>query len=149
MRATGIEVIPDQIELLSHGNSTTADARLQVVSISRGTTGASTTIAKLRCQDNRECLPFYVLLHGVDDRVKNGRLGVALASSIKPRNLHDLIRGGDRATLVLETPDARMSFPVICLQSGMRGQKIRVASVDHKRFYDAEIVTVDLLKGTL
>ena len=59
-----------------------------------------------------------------------------------------VIRGGDHATLILESPDFRMRFPVICLQSGVRGQRVRVASPDHKQFYEAEIVAPGMLKGS-
>jgi flagella basal body P-ring formation protein FlgA len=42
-----------------------------------------------------------------------------------------------------------MSLPVISLQAGVLGQKIRVTSLDHRQFYDAKIVAVGLLEGNL
>jgi hypothetical protein len=40
-------------------------------------------------------------------------------------------------------------MPVICLQGGVRGQTIRVASTDRKQVFDAEIVATGMLKGNL
>jgi flagella basal body P-ring formation protein FlgA len=59
--------------------------------------------------------------------------------------MHD----GDPATLVFDNSRLRISLPVICLQSGSRGQTIRVESRDHKRFFKAKIVESGLLKATL
>ncbi|MGB8011401.1 MAG: hypothetical protein WCF68_07295 [Terriglobales bacterium] len=142
MTLAGIAVRPSQIELLSPINSATASATMRVVSVRHGAAG--TTKAKLRCQDNRECLPFYVLVHGVD--LANGS-GPRPEPAIQAQP--NTIRGGDRATLILESPDSRMSLPVICLQSGTRGQKIRVTSLDRKRFFDAEVVSAGIVKGSL
>ncbi len=148
MAFAGIAVSPDQIELLSQTNRAPADATMRVVSVSNGTAGTDTFIAKLRCGDNHQCLPFYVLVHGME-RLNEGSVGAPALPAIKASSMQNIIRGGDHAILTFETPDSRMSFPVICLQSGMRGQRIRTASLDRKRFYDAEIVGAGLLKGTL
>jgi flagella basal body P-ring formation protein FlgA len=40
-------------------------------------------------------------------------------------------------------------LPVICLQNGVRGQRIRVASKDHRRFFEGEVVGTGVLKGSL
>jgi hypothetical protein len=103
---------------------------------------------KLRCRDSHECLPFYVLVHGVD-RVKVGSAKEGAMPLSKASSRQNVVRGGDRAILILETPDSRMSFPVICLQAGTRGQKVRVTSTDRRRFYDAEVVAAGILKGSL
>jgi len=68
---------------------------------------------------------------------------------VKASSLQNVIRGGDHATLILESPDSRMRLPVICLQSGVLGQRIRVASPDRKQYYEAEIVSPGMLKGNL
>jgi hypothetical protein len=93
-------------------------------------------------------LPFYVLVHGID-RVKAATAALPKMRVFEVNRPLNVIRGGDRAILVLETSDSRLSFPVICLESGAPGQKIRVISSDHKRSYDAEIVAPGLLKGIL
>ena len=147
MALAGVPVNSDQIELLAgSGGSTKESASVRVVSVSRGAGG--TMKVKLRCQDNGECLPFYVLVHGlneasaIDTRVHPVQ---AVETSAQP----NVVRGGDRATLILESADSLMRLPVICLQGGARGQKIRVASLDHRQLFDAEIVSTGMLKGSL
>lgn len=145
MDLAGLSVSPDQIELLS-GNGNPVSASMRVVSMTEATAG--TVKVKLRCRDNRKCLPFYVLVHGVD-RAKVGSAGVRVVAVAEATPAQNIVRGGDHAILILESPDSRMSFPVICLQSGARGQRVRVTSPDRKRFYDAEVVAAGILKGSL
>jgi hypothetical protein len=146
MASAGMIVRKDQIELLSDVNSATPNATIRVLSVSNKSGGKSTVRAKLRCE-NHECLPFYVLVHGLDK--SNEKSLEAHFAPATEGKLLSVVRGGDRATLILESPESRMSFPVICLQSGLPGQRIRVASLDHRRYYNAEIVAAGMLKGTL
>lgn len=145
LMVAGFSTDANQIDVLS-GVTTTETANIYVA---RATRGPGDLIkVKLRCHDNRECLPFYVLVHGIDETsLTLSSLG--LAPPIKASPPKNLMRGGEHATLILETPDSRMSLPVICLQSGVLGQEIRVTSLDHRQFYDAKIVAVGLLKGNL
>jgi hypothetical protein len=144
MAVAGIAVNLNQIELLSGTSGTRENAGVRVVSVTDQITGA--VKVKLRCQDNQECLPFYVLVHGIDGANATRASAVPRVQASSPQNV---IRGGDHATLILESPDSRMRLPVICLQSGSLGQKIRVASPDHRQFFDAEIVATGVLKGSL
>jgi len=150
--AAGFNVLPDQVEFLSNAKATTAGAALQVVSATPASNG--TARVALRCQNHRECLPFYVLLHGLKPIHAGGSHAPIQLASLKDQAEGSLlpaqlVRGGDHATLILETADSRVSMPVICLQSGFRGQIIRVRSNDGKRLYRAEVVTGNLLKGSL
>jgi hypothetical protein len=142
----GVAVTPDQIEFLSGELSIGESTQLRVVSVANRTNG--TVKVKLRCRDNHQCLPFYVLVHGINGgrayRPEQRAVPAVVASS--PKNL---IRGGDHAILVLESHDSRMSLPVICLQGGARGQTIRVSSPDRRQIFDAEIVATGMLRGSL
>ncbi|MGA7574779.1 MAG: hypothetical protein WCA97_12405 [Terriglobales bacterium] len=146
MGFAGIVAGPDQIEILSSLDNISPSATMRVVSVSKGTAG--TVKAKLRCRDNRECLPFYVLVHGFDG-LTGSELAMRPAPAVTTSTIENVVRDGDHAMLIVETKDSRMSFPVICLHSGGRGQRIRVTSLDRKRFYDAEVVAAGILKGTL
>jgi flagella basal body P-ring formation protein FlgA len=146
MASAGIAVNPDQIELLSGISASRETASVQVVSVTDRTAG--TVKVKLRCQDNQECLPFYVLVHGIE-AVSVGRASARRVPAVKADSLQNIIRGGDHATLILESPDSRMSLPVICLESGVRGQRIRVTSPDHRQFFDAEVVASGMVRGSL
>jgi hypothetical protein len=145
--SAGLGVAASQLEFLSPVSASDRSPKLQVVGIEN--MSADTAGVKLRCTDNRECIPFYVLVHdpkGWGNRVKPlvaGNQRPAVASTVR------LVRGGDRATLILETADLRISLPVICLQNGIRGERIRVASADRKRFYRAEVVAPGMLRGSL
>lgn len=146
MERTGMAVNLDQIEFLSGASKIKEGAAVRVLNVSNRTDGALKV--ELRCQDNHECLPFYVLVHGLD------RVNLVLPEKrVQPVTVakvqQNLIRGGDRATLILESRDSRISMPVICLQSGVRGQTIRVASTDRRQVFDAEIVATGVLKGNL
>jgi hypothetical protein len=145
IRTGGISASPDRIEFLSGTGSVSESANLQFVSVTNGNAG--TVKVKLRCQDRHECLPFYVLLHGADS-VNGQKLGVRSGPVIQAGSPQNVVHNGDHATLVIETADSRIKLAVICMESGVPGQKIRVASPDRKHFYDAEIATAGLLKGS-
>jgi len=141
----GIAAGPEQIDFLSGIRGTGERPRVRVASVTDSLAG--TVKVKLRCEANHGCLPFYVLVHGlrsVNAIDSETHTATPSAESALPM----VIRGGDHATLILESPDSRMRFPVICLQSGVRGQRVRVASPDHKRFYEAEVVAPGMLKGS-
>jgi hypothetical protein len=143
--SAGLTVKAEQIEFLSEVSVSSNPSTLQVVST---TSNGSTEVVRLRCRDNHECLPFYVLVHGsagVRTTQRRQESGATAESTVFPA----VIRGGDRAVLILENADYRIRVPVICLQDGARGQKIRVASKDRKRFFEGEVVSAGLLKGSL
>ncbi len=144
MSVAGIVASADQIEILSRVESATPNPAIRVVSVSNASAG--TVKAKLRCRDSHECVPFYVLVHGLGFGQRN--LAALRTPAIKALSLRDTVRDGDHAILIVETLDARMTFPVICLQRGTQGQVIRAASLDRKRLYNAEVVSAGVLKGS-
>jgi Chaperone for flagella basal body P-ring formation len=151
MSDAGWKVSPGQVKLLSQV-TTSRDTWLQVVQVKHWQ--GDQLKVELRCHDPRACLPFYVLVNeggkadkagltaeaGVD---AGGKQPVVETPTEKP-----LIRSGDPATLKFADKGLSITMPVICLENGQRGQRIRVASADHKRFYKAEIVGPGLLKAT-
>jgi hypothetical protein len=145
--SAGLGVAASQLQFLSHVDATGQTPTLLVASIE--SMNAGTAKVKLRCTDNRECIPFYVLVHDVKGPGALAKPFVANSQRPAVDSTRRLVRGGDRATLILETADSRISFPVICLQSGIRGERIRVASADRKRFYRAEVVAPGMLRGNL
>jgi len=154
LAATGVPVSPAQVRFLSPVSAAGHDSSLQVVEIAKW--AGDTVKVQLRCRDHRACLPFYVLLTGAENADTRGQTlqpinGIsadgrnAIEVFAKPTLMHD----GDPATLVFDDSRLRISLPVICRQSGSRGQTIRVESRDHKRFFKAKIVESGLLKATL
>jgi len=150
--ATGAVVRASQVKFLAQVSASREDISLEVVSVKNHDQQAT---VKLRCHNSQECLPFYVLVERV------GAVSLPVPAPVKELPRRDgrpaaagtaslsMVRGGDRATLVLESSDLRISLPVICLESGEQGQKIRVSSRDHKQFYEGEIVAAGFLKGRL
>ena len=62
---------------------------------------------------------------------------------------HATVEAGSRATLLLEGERLHIKVPVICLESGEPGSSIRVAGLDRKQTYFAQVVDATLLKGNL
>jgi hypothetical protein len=148
--AAGAPISPEQVEFLDRVRAT-SEAKFVVTGAENQNRDAVTV--RLRCQSSRECVPFYVLVHGANVARSLGYGGakVPAMSSAGPAGAEKLrvVKGGDRATLILEGTAMRIVMPVICLQNGARGQTIRVSSRDHKKTYLAEVVETGLLKGTL
>jgi hypothetical protein len=101
-------------------------------------------------------LPFIVVVHWGDPREREAALGPsrhspkeALVSKSADPVRPLLVRAGQPATMLLENAKMRIATPMICLQNGSQGQKIRVSSLDHKRIVLAEVVDLGMLKGSL
>ena len=147
--AAGVPVTAAQVRFLAQVSTLGQDSGLQVISMAKWS--GDTWKAELRCSDQRACLPFYVLVQagtgGAFEGIPGGSLARRSVARFPRRQI--LLRNGDRATLVFENPSVRITMPVICLESGNRGQTIRVASTDHKQFFKAEIVKPGLVKVEL
>ena len=142
MQSAGIDATADQLQLLSNVTSL-AGARLRVARVKRQ--AGDTALAELNCQE-RQCLPFYVLVH--DAHIADGG-AIAAPPSSKPAETHPLIRRGSAMTLLIENADFRIVLPVVSLESGAQGQVITVTSPDRKRTYRAEIVNGTTVRSAL
>jgi len=152
LASAGVSAAASQVRFLSQVTSTVENSGLEVMHASKWT-GNSVKV-ELRCRDHHACLPFYVLLgnpDAADPRVSRASaIALPQPGALVPIPATQvLMRDGDPATLVFESSALRITMPVICLESGGRGQKIRVVSTDHKRFFKGEIVQAGLLKATL
>ena len=144
--AKGYALDRSQVPLLSEVRIAGGDPNLQVVSMSPAIGGVK---VRLRCQRSTQCVPFYVLVHDLSLADESSTSVATTRSMVEATKEQHLIRRGDPATLIMETNDARIKLPVICLESGERGEKIRVRTKDHFRFYRAEIITSGLLRAEL
>ena len=146
MEAAGWNVSAAQVKFLTQVRGNGADPALQVVQVSRWLKDSAK--AKLRCRDRHVCLPFYVLIEGIkdirSDVAKNAGQKATFDTAVQP----PLMRQGEAATLIFANKELRITIPVICLQSGRRGQTIRVTSADRRRFFTGEIVGPGLLRAT-
>ena len=149
MAQAGWNVSPERVKFLSQVTAAAGDTRLQVVQVTRWQEGQLKV--ELRCHDPHACLPFYVLVSKRGTADSSGQTGAADTdgeqSALEVAAEKPLVRSGDPATLTFTNKGLNITMPVICLENGHRGQKIRVASTDHRRFYKAEIVGPGLLKA--
>jgi flagellar basal body P-ring formation chaperone FlgA len=150
MANAGVQTNPAQVEFLSSVNSVHEHASLKLVSLSKMTD--NTMKAHLRCESNVECLPFYVVLHYLNAENIPAQYSPNTASrKVQPiiKSSERVIRGGQAATMIYEAKDIKIVLPIVCLQNGRRGERIRVASPDHKKIYLAEVIDNSFVKGIL
>ncbi len=88
-----------------------------------------------------QVLPFYVTVEGL--------LGARESTQRVTSPPIVLVAAGKPAKLVVETATLRMTALVTPLQSGVKGQIIRVRNQDTQRVFEAEVVGVDLLQAEL
>ena len=146
----GVQVNESQIEFLSSVSSASEHVQLKLVSLAKLNDDALK--AHLRCESNSECLPFYVVLRHLNavnlPTRFSANTGNPKAHPVKKQG-ERVVRGGQAATMIYETKDIRIVLPIVCLQNGRRGERIRVASPDRKKIYLAEVVDNGLVKGIL
>jgi flagella basal body P-ring formation protein FlgA len=143
----GIKVRSDQVEFLSAISSVHPVANLHVVRVVR--LNPDLLKVRLRCDENSECLPFYVLLRGKTTGEISDLKKLLEEGPTAPKATRPVVRGGDSATLIVQTQNMQMTLPVICLQNGRLGERIKVASPDRKRTFEAEVVRVGLVRRVL
>lgn len=115
-------------------------------------TGEVSSAVKLACHEPSACLPFYAIVSlpqetSLTAQAVATRRDVAMrGQKVRPEIT---IKAGAHATLVLEDNATHIQMSVVTLENGAAGQTIRVASPDHKQTYTAEVVSAEVLKGSL
>ena len=90
-----------------------------------------------------QVLPFYVTLEGLFEAP--GPVPATPSASAAPARPRALVTAGKPARLVVERGNVRLSALVTPLESGVKGQLIRVRNQDSLRVLQAEVVDVGLL----
>jgi hypothetical protein len=149
----GLTVSDDQISFPANIVTASVDPLLDIDSVEPMTDGAGDSHhrskVKLVCHSPQLCVPFYVVVGrslGSALPVFTTHNGIALAPA---ETLPISVRIGNRATLVVDTGQMHIELPVICLQNGAVGARIRVVSPDHKQSYTATVVSSTLVTGSL
>jgi hypothetical protein len=150
----GMKTSPEQVTLLTTVVARTNSPVLKVQSIEPW--DEHRMKVRLECQDNNECLPFYV---GVRDKYDVLPKSVTIiptmfrspTSSARARTERGAfaVHNGSPAVLFLEGDHVHIQVGVICLENGALGQTIRVSSRDHRKTYNAEVFDSGILKGRL
>ncbi len=148
MRLAGMETRADQVQVLANV-TTSPGATLRVARKVRES--ANSVLAELACREPGQCLPFYALIRSdavATAAAKSSGSSSARASSRSQVNGHPLVGRGQPVTLIIEHADFRIVLSAICLEPGLHGQTIRVASPDRRRFYSAEVVSNKIVRST-
>lgn len=114
----------------------------------------NSTVVRVECESGRECLPFYARVR--TSPAENASLSQKISAQphanlaeAQSRRSGPMVRSGDPAVLLLEGDHVRIHIPVVCVESGDRGARIRVRSAANRQIYTAEVVDVAVLKGSL
>jgi hypothetical protein len=152
LNSAGIAAKTEEVQFLSTVNSAGQNPQLTVVNVSTWRDG--NLKALLRCQNIRECLPFYVVLRDKKAPIQTSSFyNVLHESFVSQKKINGksaekpLVVGGQHAMLVINTRNSRITLPVICLESGRKGETIRLASPDKKQKYEGEVVQAGVLQG--
>lgn len=152
MSHAGMQVSPQQVTLLSEVVASTDAPALKVESMKRW--DDHRMMVRLDCASPDQCLPFVVAVRLAQDnevRPVSAETSRALpaAAPAKSSSTAPTIRAGAAAVLLLDSNRVHIRLSVICLENGVTGQTIRVASKDRRQFYTAEVVSESELRGSL
>jgi hypothetical protein len=145
----GMAVAPEQVTLLTRVWATTDTPRLKVRSIENS--GNHTAIVRMECESPEQCLPFFV-------KTQMDHVGSTTAPSMTVRaspgatrvgSKPIVMRSGSQAVLSLEGDRVHIRIPVVSIQEGSPGDKIRVRACSNRQLYVAEVIDATSLKGRL
>jgi hypothetical protein len=151
MSSVGMQVSPDQVQLLSDVVASTASPMLKVQSMEQW--GTHRMKVRMNCARPEQCLPFVVAVSW--DAVQTRSSFVPETTplnqgpALKIGAADYVVRSGAPATLLLDGPRIHIRLSVICLENGAPGQVIRVSSPDRKQLYTAQVVDGSILRGSL
>ena len=146
----GREIAPEQVMLMSDVVATSATPKLRVRSAEKW--GDHRLMVRMECENPQECVPFMVGLQlGKSSDAQNtaSNLQSVTGTTTRPSLKSYVVRAGMQTTLMLDGERVHIRIPVVCLENGVPGQKVRARSSDRKQVYTAEVVDATLLKGRL
>jgi hypothetical protein len=150
--AAAMIVSPDQVTLLTEVVAKSNAPNLKVESIEQW--GNHRIKVRLGCEDQDDCLPFYVAVHfDQESGAKPAGYRSDHASAVDARQSQAQqafsVRAGSRAVLLIDGGHVHVRLNVICLENGATGQNIRVECKDPKQTYVARVVNGGVLRGSL
>jgi hypothetical protein len=143
--SAGMSTTPEQVVLLSDVVSTTSSPALKFESAELWSDRRIKV--RLSCVKSDECLPFFVAVQGSQAQPTTPDASSVATTQAKPNS--PLMQAGGHATLLLEGDHIHIKLPVVCLENGAIGQTIRVASLDRKLTYLAQVDADRTLRGKL
>ena len=114
---------------------------------------------RMRCEPRVACVPFLVGLHASD--AKSNVLRSAIAKNAKPFNKEEtrtiirqanrcrqndlLVRAGRSASLIVRINGMRLTVPVLVLDCGSSGQRVRARVKKTNKFFEAQVTGENLV----
>jgi len=150
LSSAGMDTRADQVVFLTNVVATASAPALKIES----TEYWSDQVVRVRlsCVKPQECLPFFVAVRGSQAQAVPPAITApssAGISRVKPDSIFFAMRSGAHVTLLLEGVHVHIQLPVVCLENGAIGQTIRVASLDHRLTYVAQVNDNRTLRGQL
>ena len=154
IRGAGVAISAKQITLLTGVVARTGSPVLRVQSMEP--LGGRRMKVRLECANIEECVPFYVAIDG-NGESSGESLRVTPAPGRTPAHIArvgtgaktPVMRAGSPAILLLDGDQMQIQLPVVCLENGAIGQTIRVASMDRRQIYTAQVFDGGILRGRL
>jgi hypothetical protein len=145
----GMQVTPDQVDLLSGVIANVANPELKLRSIDR--MGSERAVARLECANAQQCLPFVVSIRqtATSNAGSSPVPSHLLLASAPTKPAAALVRSGSTAILLLEGTHVHIRLSVICLENGALGQTIRVTDQDRHLTFTARVLQDGILEGRL
>ncbi len=150
LRRGGLPADPEQVQLAARVVASVSQPTLRVVSLAAE---AAQLQLRLECAGRAECLPFLATIAMPDRTAATaaqqhwsvGSRGEEAEQIHKQTAVHN----GSRLTMLLDGDRLHIRMPVICLAAGDPGQAVRVAGVDRKQTYTAEVIDEHTVRGQL
>jgi hypothetical protein len=151
--ASGMQTTAEHVSLLTRVVATEPQPVLDVVSVQTLGKGPRDQASdrwrvKLACHVAGKCLPFYAIVSLPLSTARAANPVAALTSTAWSGHSEITMKAGTHATLVIDDQRSRIQVSVVSLENGIVGQRIHVASLDHKQTYIAEVVNDRLLRGS-
>lgn len=151
LSSRGLATTPEHVEVPEGLSALRARPQLRLESLEPLPDGRLR--ARMACQQMADCTPFLatVRLPATGERVAT-TTGSTQGGSFGPVQKEpsgQRLMAGQKATLFLETPRMRITLPVVAVDSGAPGAKIRVSSPDHRQTYRAVVVNTNSVQGEL
>jgi len=156
LSGSGNQITDQQVSLLAQVVATEPSPILDILSVKplgdrlSGKHHETRLLVKLACHVPDTCLPFYSIVSSPEATIERTPSPFSAfpdaGNALLKTNAAITMRAGAHATLVMDDARSHIQVAVISLENGIAGHRIRVASLDHKQVYVAEVVSPNLLK---
>lgn len=141
----GVEVV-----LPAHISTTVAEPALDVASVA--VVDSHNARLRMECQVRSVCTPFYAAVHWSSAKTLSPQQimsahGAAIVAKAAAGQV--MLRSGSTAMMLIDEDRLHIRMPVVCMQGGAVGDKVRVTTPNHRQTFEALILNAQELKGSL